>query len=133
VNAHRNRGDRALWRDEEEFLAVGSPAGRRAAGLGHHHALPLVIDKNGGIYFTDPLGGPFRPVPAGRTTPIIFYIRPQDGKLVKVSEAVTNPNGITLSPDEKVLYAANGGTVAAFDVQPDGTLRNFRTLRRSSG
>ena len=40
----------------------------------------------------------------------------------------TSPNGITLSPDEKVLYAANGGTVAAFDVQPDGTLRNFRTF-----
>src|SRR5215218_3831085 len=32
VNADWNRGDRALWRDEEELLAVGSPAGRRAAG-----------------------------------------------------------------------------------------------------
>jgi gluconolactonase len=32
-----------------------------------------------------------------------------------------------LSPDEKVLYVANGRTIAAFDVQPDGSLRNFRT------
>jgi gluconolactonase len=86
----------------------------------------LVIDKQGGIYFTDQLQTRFRPVPAGRTKPLIFYIRP-DGKLVKVSEEVGSPNGITLSPDEKVLYVANGPTIAAFDVQSDGTLRNFRT------
>jgi gluconolactonase len=86
----------------------------------------LVIDKQGGIYFTDQLQTRFRPVPAGRTKPLIFYIRP-DGKLVKASEDVASPNGITLSPDEKVLYVANGPTIAAFDVQPDGTLRNFRT------
>ena len=88
----------------------------------------LVIDKKGGIYFTDQLGGRFRPVPPGRTTAMIFYIHPQDGKLVKVSDQVANVNGITLSPDERVLYAANGPTVAAFDVQPDGTLLNFRTF-----
>jgi gluconolactonase len=86
----------------------------------------LVIDKQGGIYFTDQLQTRFRPVPAARTNALIFYIRP-DGKLVKASEEVTSPNGITLSPDEKILYVANGPTIAAFDVQPDGTLRNFRT------
>ena len=59
---------------------------------------------------------------------MIFYIRPEDGKLIKVSDEVDSPNGITLSPDEKVLYVANGATIAAFDVQPDGTLRNFRTF-----
>lgn len=87
----------------------------------------LVADKKGGLYFTDPLGSRFRPDPAGRTTPLLFYIRP-DGKLIKLSEEVERPNGITLSPDERVLYAANGPTIAAFDVQPDGTLRNFRTF-----
>ena len=88
----------------------------------------LVIDKRGGIYFTDQLTNRFRPPPAGRTRPMIFYIRPEDGKLIKVSEEVNSPNGITLSPDEKVLYVANGATIAAFDVQPDGTVRNFRTF-----
>jgi len=87
----------------------------------------LVADKKGGIYFTDPLGSRFRPIPVGRTKPLLFYIRP-DGKLMKASEEVERPNGITLSPDEKILYAANGPTIAAFDVQPDGTLRNFRTF-----
>ncbi len=87
----------------------------------------LVVDRKGGIYFTDQLQTRFRAVPAGRTKPFIFYIQP-DGTLVKASEDVTNPNGIVLSPDEKTLYAANGGTMAAFDVQPDGTLHNFRTF-----
>jgi gluconolactonase len=92
----------------------------------------LVIDKRGGIYFTDQLQTRFRPVPAGRTKPLIFYIRP-DGKLIKASEDVARPNGITLSPDEKVLYVANGDTIVAFDVQPDGTLRNFRTHATLAG
>ena len=84
----------------------------------------LVIDKKGGIYFTDQVNDRFRPPPPGRT-PLIFYIQP-DGQLVKVSEEVTRPNGIQLSPDEKILYAVNGPVIVAFDVQPDGTLRNFR-------
>lgn len=87
----------------------------------------LVADKHGGIYFTDTLGSRFRPTPAGRTKPFLFYIRP-DGKLMKVSDEIERPNGLTLSPDEKILYAANGPTIAAFDVQPDGTVRNFRTF-----
>jgi gluconolactonase len=92
----------------------------------------LVADKKGGIYFTDPLGSRFRPTPVGRTKPLLFYIRP-DGKLMKASEEIERPNGITLSPDEKILYAANGPTIAAFDVQPDGTLRNFRTFAKLAG
>lgn len=94
----------------------------------------LVIDKKGGIYFSDPLGNPqqrFREPPPGRK-PLLFYIRP-DGKLVKLTEEVTNPNGVQLSPDEKTLYATNGQTIMAFDVQPDGTVRNGRVFAQSGG
>jgi len=92
----------------------------------------LVADKKGGIYFTDPLGSRFRPTPAARTQPLIVYIRP-DGKVVKASEQVERPNGITLSPDERVLYASDGPQIDALDVQPDGTLRNFRTFAMLKG
>jgi len=92
----------------------------------------LVADKKGGIYFTDPLGSRFRPTPAVRTQPLIVYIRP-DGKIVKASEQVERPNGITLSPDERVLYASDGPQIDALDVQPDGTLRNFRTFAMLKG
>ena len=92
----------------------------------------LVADKKGGIYFTDPLGSRFRPTPAARTQPLIVYIRPE-GKIVKASEQVERPNGITLSPDERVLYASDGPQIDALDVQPDGTLRNFRTFAMLKG
>jgi gluconolactonase len=94
----------------------------------------LVIDQKGGIYFTDPLGNPqqqFRPPPPGRK-PLLFYVRP-DGTVIKVTEEITNPNGVQLSPDEKTLYATNGQTIMAFDVQPDGTVRNGRVFAKSGG
>ena len=34
--AHRNRGDSAFKRDEEELFAIASPSGRRTARLGHN-------------------------------------------------------------------------------------------------
>ncbi|MSO82478.1 MAG: SMP-30/gluconolactonase/LRE family protein [Acidobacteria bacterium] len=86
----------------------------------------LVVDKKGGIYFADQVNSRFRPPPPGRK-PLIFYIRP-DGQLVAVSKEVTNPNGVMLSPDETILHATNGPVIVAFDVQPDGALRNFRNF-----
>jgi gluconolactonase len=92
----------------------------------------LVADRKGGIYFTDPTGGRFGPPPPERKTPRIIYIRP-DGKTVTVSEQVERVNGIQLSPDGKVLYAANGPIISAFDVQADGSLKNFRTFGMLKG
>jgi gluconolactonase len=92
----------------------------------------VVADTKGGMYFTDTLNSRFRPTPPSRTKPWIVYIRP-DGKAVKASEEVERPNGISLSPDGRVLYAANGPIVSAFDVQPDGSLRNFRTFATLMG
>ena len=92
----------------------------------------VVADAKGGIYFTDPTGGRFGPPPPERKTPRIIYIRP-DGKAVTVSEQVERVNGLSLSPDGKILYAANGPTISALDVQADGTLKNFRTFATLMG
>jgi gluconolactonase len=94
----------------------------------------LVVDKKGGIYFTDPLPTPqmqFREPPPGRK-PLLFYITP-DGKLIKLTEEVTQPNGVQLSTDEKVLYAVDGDYIVAFDVQPDGTVKNLRKFVQVTG
>src|SRR5262252_4172775 len=69
----------------------------------------IVADSKGGAYFT--MGG-------------LFYADPS-GKITRYGENLTT-NGVTLSPDEKVLYVTNGTSLAAFDVQPDGSLKNQR-------
>ena len=105
-------------------IAVLAPV--RQTLVDQYQGIPLVApndiaaDSKGGFYFSDPLGSRFRPTPAGRTAPMLFYIRP-DGTLVKVTEQVTRPNGVVLSPDEKTLYASNGPTIAAFDVLANNT------------
>jgi gluconolactonase len=75
----------------------------------------LTADSKGGVYFT--MGG-------------LFYADPM-GKVTRYGENL-NTNGVILSPDEKRVYVTNGafgapaGTIAAFDVQPDGSLTNQR-------
>ena len=85
----------------------------------------LVIDRKGGIYFTDPN------VDAGRR-PLIFYITP-GGQVTIATEQISYPNGVQLSPDEKTLYATNGTAIIAFDVQENGGLTNARTFAASAG
>lgn len=61
----------------------------------------LVIDKSGGIYFTDPR---FRaPDPWPQTKEAVYY-RAADGKVTRLIADRTAPNGVILSPDEKTLY-----------------------------
>lgn len=94
----------------------------------------LVIDKKGGIYFSDPLPTPqtqFRDPPSGRKS-LLFYIRP-NGELTKLTEEVAQPNGVQLSTNEKVLYAVDGDHIVAFDVQPDGSVKNLRKFAEVAG
>jgi len=69
----------------------------------------LVADKKGGVYFT--VGGAYYVNTAGRVTSLGENIR---------------ANGIMLSPDERVLYVTNGGSILAFDVQAEGGVTNRR-------
>ena len=68
----------------------------------------LTADSKGGVYFT--MGG--------------VYYADAKGNVTKYGN--TTPNGIILSADEKTLYSTNGPAIAAFDVQPDGSLTNQR-------
>ena len=91
----------------------------------------LILDRKGGIYFTDPGARPMpgQPAPAGK--PSVYYVRP-GGEVILVSDEVPRPNGITLTLDEKTLLVANsqGEEVIAFDVQPDGSAKNRRVFAR---
>ena len=61
----------------------------------------VVIDKSGGIYFTDPR---FRaPDPWPQEKEAVYY-RAADGQVTRLIEDRIAPNGVILSPDEKTLY-----------------------------
>ena len=116
----------------ETGIAVIHPAGSKAILAGNFEGKPfgrpndLVVDKKGGIYFSD--AGGQNSVPG--MDPSVYYIQP-DGKVVRVIEDI-RPNGVQLSPDEKTLYAVHTTNeyVLAFDVQPDGTLTNRRNFAK---
>lgn len=86
----------------------------------------LIPDRKGGIYFTDPAP---RPAPnlAPKEPGNVHYIRP-NGEILLIDDQIARPNGITLSLDEKTLYVddTEGEYVYAFDVQPDGSVKNKR-------
>jgi len=73
----------------------------------------LTADSRGGVYFT--MGA-------------LFYADAK-GVVTRYGENLTT-NGIILSADEKTLYVTNGATLAAFDVQRDGSLTNQREFAK---
>jgi gluconolactonase len=81
----------------------------------------LVADKKGGVYFTN------GPQPGGGA----FYLSPK-GQMSAIGENLRT-NGIMLSTNGKTLYVTNGPAIAAFDVQPDGSVRNQREFARLEG
>jgi gluconolactonase len=94
----------------------------------------LVVDKKGGVFFTDPgpnaqAGAPPAPLPAA-----VYYV-PARGKAIQIAAGIERPTGITLSRDERTLYVNNtaGEYLLAFDVQADGTVRNRRNFAAYEG
>jgi len=91
----------------------------------------LVIDKKGGIYFTDVGPNQFQPrSEESGSPPAVYYINP-GGKLIRVVDNLPGANGIILSTDEKTIYVNNRSEyIVAFEVQPDGTLANKRNYAK---
>jgi gluconolactonase len=95
----------------------------------------LVIDRDGGIYFTDPHFRAPMPLPQGVRA---FYYRAPDGKVTRLGVVETAPNGVILSPDEKTLYIIPSmqAEMLAFPVEAPGKLgaqRTFCTLKQATG
>jgi gluconolactonase len=80
----------------------------------------LVFDRQGGLWFTDH----GLPTPEGRRFGALYYCRPDGTTISRQRQRLQSPNGIGLSPDEKVLYVADTetGRLWAFDVVEPGVL-----------
>ena len=100
----------------------------------------LVVDQRGNVYFTDSGANPPAPGQAAPAAPAIEAAKPAvyrisaKGELKRLAADIERPNGIQLSPDDKVLYVANtyGAYVLAYDIHSDGTVGPRREFARLS-
>ena len=77
----------------------------------------LVVRHDGSVYVTEPGWD-------GKSPSKIWHISPQGDKKV-VDQGLKFSNGITLSPDQSLLYVADSRThwVYSYQIQPDGSLK----------
>jgi gluconolactonase len=80
----------------------------------------IVFDKAGGFWFTDHGCS----TPEGRKFGALYYALADGSKIVRARDQIISPNGVGLSPDEKVVYAAdtNLGRLWAFDIEEPGVV-----------
>ncbi|MEM6363298.1 MAG: SMP-30/gluconolactonase/LRE family protein [Planctomycetota bacterium] len=86
-----------------------------------------VVDRDGGIYFTDPQ---YRaPTPLPQEVRAVYYLSP-DGITKRLTGDLAAPNGIGLSPDETTLYIIPSmqAEMLAFDVIAPGDIDRQRTF-----
>jgi gluconolactonase len=83
----------------------------------------LTIRSDGTIYFTDPT---FQAPQINNNYPQpntgVYMVKPGASTATELISTLSNPNGITLSLDEKALYVGFGGGVNVYSVNPDGTI-----------
>ncbi len=80
----------------------------------------LTIDRQGGIYFTDPAFGKDRP--QGKEG--VYYLAP-GGKVTRLIDDQPRPNGVLLSPDEKTLYVlktSDKAPLLAYPIEKPGVI-----------
>ena len=87
----------------------------------------LVVDRRGGVYFTDPHYRAPDPLPQGTTA---FYYRANDGTITRLGDDLDAPNGIILSPDEKTLYVvpSQQKQVMSYQIQSPGQISKGRVF-----
>ena len=104
----------------------------RFEGKRFHSPNDLILHSNGDLYFTDPpygLKGDKDPLRELNTNGV--YRLSKEGEISLVYDQLNRPNGLALSPDEKILYVANSDTKRnlwlAFDLV-NGELLNERVF-----
>ena len=95
----------------------------------------LVIDKQGGIYFTDPIFRAPKPLPQDK---LAVYYTDGAGKVTRIIDNLPNPNGVILSVDEKTLYVIPSGQpeMMSYPIEAPGKIgkgKVFCTLKGPEG
>jgi len=118
-------------------LVMETPAGERKVLATHWHGKELnspndvVVRSDGTIYFTDPTYGRMPVFGLARKQELDFqavYRVARDSALHREAPDFDQPNGLCLSPDERILYVndTTRAHIRGFDVAPDGSLSGSR-------
>lgn len=80
----------------------------------------LVFDRQGGFWFSDHGCS----TPEGRKFGALYYAQPDGSQITRARDHFVSPNGVGLSPDERVVYMADTtlGRLWAFDIEGPGVL-----------
>jgi gluconolactonase len=86
----------------------------------------LIFDTRGGIYFTDPSGGPLFPKVAGRAGKVYYASTSAGAPPYPIDDKITLPNGIALAIDYRTLYVDDtlGESIWAFDLLPNAAVKS---------
>jgi gluconolactonase len=144
IAQYRQPGSNGLTLDPQGRLTIDQHGNRRVVRLEPDGSLTVLADRylgkrlnspndlvyrsDGTLFFTDPPFGLPQVHDDPRRELAFFgvYALSPAGKLQLVSRDFRGPNGLALSPDEKVLYVANWDerhkVVMRYDVRRDGSL-----------
>lgn len=121
------------------LLVMETPTGERKVLASHWQGKELnspndvVVRSDGTVYFTDPTYGRMPVFGLERKQELDFqgvFRVGRDGTLSREADDFSQPNGLCLSPDERVLYVndTTRAHVRAFDLAADGSLSNNRVF-----
>jgi gluconolactonase len=112
--------------DGRRTVLADSYQGKRLNGTND-----VIVKKDGTIYFTDGWDGlrqKDKDPAKGVDFKGLFSLK--DGVVRRLAQDIANPNGLALSPDQKIFYANGSGDkfIRAYDVEPDDQLSGSRLL-----
>jgi gluconolactonase len=107
----------AVATGERKILAYGADGGAATVIAEEIAGNDIVVAHNGNIYVTQPGAN-------NRTPSKVWLIRP-NGEKLEVDAGLRFANGVTLSPDQTLLYVADYWShwVYSYQIQADGTLK----------
>ena len=99
----------------------------------------IVVKSDGSIYFTDPSFGRMDYYGVERDPELdwrgVYRLSPDGGELTLLADDFDQPNGLTFSPDESLLFINDTmrAHIRVFDVNDDGTISNGRVWADVTG